>query len=191
MAEHVCPWWVGYLLISPIRRLSQKPEKILGAFVREGMTVLDVGCAMGFFSLPLARMVGSGGRVVCVDIQRRMFKTLNKRAAKANLADRIETRLCTNNTLGIDDLSGKANFALAFAVLHEVSDGLERVLSEIYASVAPKGLVLIAEPKGHVSEKEFEDTINAAKKVGFTVNEKLQIKGISRCYWKSLLQRRR
>jgi len=59
MAEHhLCPVWIGYLLASPVRKLSQNPRKILGPYVNEGMTVADIGCAMGFFSLPLAKQSG-------------------------------------------------------------------------------------------------------------------------------------
>jgi ubiquinone/menaquinone biosynthesis C-methylase UbiE len=60
--EHVCPWWIGYLLASPLRRLVQKPEVILRPFLSNGMRVLEVGPGMGFFTLPMARMVGSAGR---------------------------------------------------------------------------------------------------------------------------------
>ena len=117
MAERVCPWWVGYLLVSPLRRLFHNPVTILGPHVNSGMTVVDIGCAMGFFSLPLAEMVGPGGRVVCVDLQERMMRPLNRRATKAGVSDRIETRVCRAHSLGLDDLNGKIDFALAFAVV--------------------------------------------------------------------------
>ena len=58
MAERVCPWWKGYLLASPIRRWWQKPEELLAPYLREGMTVLEPGPGMGFFTLPMSRMVG-------------------------------------------------------------------------------------------------------------------------------------
>jgi 2-polyprenyl-3-methyl-5-hydroxy-6-metoxy-1,4-benzoquinol methylase len=58
MAEHVCPFWVGYLLLSPVRKLITNPDRILRPYVKPGMRVLDAGTAMGFFSLPLARAVG-------------------------------------------------------------------------------------------------------------------------------------
>ena len=67
--HHVCPWWIGYLIASHLRKLGENPDTILGPLVEPGMTVVDVGCAMGFFSLPLARMVGESGRVLCVDVQ--------------------------------------------------------------------------------------------------------------------------
>ena len=66
MANRVCPHWVGYLLINPLRNLFENPNKILGPFVQEGMTVLEPGCGMGYFTLPLARMVGPKGRIVAV-----------------------------------------------------------------------------------------------------------------------------
>ena len=113
IAEHVCPWWVGYLLACPIRRWFQKPQEIFAPYVTEGMTILDVGCAMGFFSLPLARMVWPQGRVICVDLQERMIKSLNKRAYKAGLSEQIETRVCSKKSLEVDDLTAKVDFALA------------------------------------------------------------------------------
>ncbi|MEA1968069.1 MAG: hypothetical protein U9N77_07605 [Thermodesulfobacteriota bacterium] len=61
--------WVGHLLASPIRKLLQNPEKILSPHIKPGMTVLDIGCAMVFFSLPMAWMTGPDGKVVCMDIQ--------------------------------------------------------------------------------------------------------------------------
>ena len=70
MADRVCPHWVGYLLINPLRKLFENPNKILGPFVQEGMIVLEPGCGMGYFSLPLARMVGPKGRVVGIDVVR-------------------------------------------------------------------------------------------------------------------------
>ena len=69
MAKHVCPFFMGYLLLNPLRKLLENPDRLLGPFVRPGMTVLEPGCAMGFFTLPLARMVGATGRVIAVDIQ--------------------------------------------------------------------------------------------------------------------------
>ena len=104
---HVCPWWLGYVLASPIRRLFEKPEEILTPFVEPGMTVLDVGSAMGFFSLPLARLVGPEGRVVCLDVQQRMLSALDRRARRRGLEHIIETRICSQEGLGIDDLGGR------------------------------------------------------------------------------------
>lgn len=59
-----------------------------------GMTILEVGSGMRFFTLPMARMVGPRGTVVCLDVQPEMLDALRRRAAKAGLADRIDARAC-------------------------------------------------------------------------------------------------
>jgi ubiquinone/menaquinone biosynthesis C-methylase UbiE len=69
MAKRVCSWWVEYLLVTPLRRLVHNPERLLAPFVTAGMTVLEVGPAMGFFTLPFACLVGPTGQVICVDVQ--------------------------------------------------------------------------------------------------------------------------
>jgi len=168
MAKKVCPVWVGYLLSIPVRKLFQNPKKMLSPYVEEGMKVLDIGCAMGFFSLPIARMVGSNGKVICVDVQDKMVKSLEKRAQRAGLADRIETRICHHNSLGLDDFKEEIDFALASAVVHEVSDA-SNFFSETYETTKPTGRFLVVEPKGHVSEMDFKITVSVAEKCGFKV----------------------
>jgi ubiquinone/menaquinone biosynthesis C-methylase UbiE len=168
MAKKVCPVWVDYLLASPVRKLFQNPEKMLSSFVEQGMKVLDIGCAMGFFSLPLARMVGSNGKVICVDVQEKMIRSLEKRARRAGLSSRIETRTCHPNSLCVDDLKEQIDFALASAVVHEVPDA-SRFFSEAYKMMKPTGRLLIVEPKGHVSKKAFDRTVSVAEQSGFKV----------------------
>lgn len=173
--RHVCPVWVGYLLASPLRRLLENPEKILSPYVKEGMKVLDFGCAMGFFSLPLARMVGPKGRVVCVDLQEKMIKSLNKRVSRAGLSGIIETRVCPEHSTGLDDISGEIDFALLMAVVHEVPDS-EVLFSGIHKSLKSGGSVLIAEPKSHVSMDKFRESISIAQRSGFEVIDQPEIK---------------
>jgi ubiquinone/menaquinone biosynthesis C-methylase UbiE len=176
MAEHVCPVWVGYLLACPLRKLVQNPKRIVGPYVKEGMNVLDIGCAMGFFSLPIAGMVGAGGRVVCVDVQPKMIASLEKRAKRAGLSDKIEARLCPSDSLGVGDIKEEINLAIAFAVVHEVPDAAG-FFSEVYGALKPGGRFLVAEPRGRVSEDAFAATVSAAERTGFSVIEQPQIKG--------------
>ncbi len=165
MITHTCPWWMGYVLINPLRYLRQNPVKILNEYVKEGMTVMDVGPGMGFFTLPLARMVGEKGKAICVDIQDKMLQRLLKRAGKAGLVDRIETRICTQDSLGIDDLAGKIDFILAFAVVHEAANR-ETFIAEICRALRPGGRLLISEPRAHVPPEMFAETKATALNCG-------------------------
>ena len=90
------------------------PAKILAPYVREGMTVLEPGPGMGFFTLELARRVGASGRVVAVDIQPRMLDGLKRRAAKAGLLDRLDIRMAEAGSMGLVGLTATVDFALVF-----------------------------------------------------------------------------
>ena len=165
MADHICPPWVGRLLLSPLRRLFENPKKILSPFVREGMVVLEPGCAMGYFTLPLARMVGSEGKVIAVDIQPEMIASLDRRARKAGLTDRIDIREAGPEGLGIEDVAQSADFCTLIHVAHEVPDQ-NRFFSEISCTLKPGGKLLVIEPGWHVTEEEFAQSLSAASAAG-------------------------
>lgn len=173
---HVCPWWLGYFLSSPLRRFRHKPEVILKYHVDYSMTVLDIGPGMGFFTIPMAKMVGVHGRVIAVDLQEKMIESLRKRADKEGVSNIIETRVCAEDSLGIEDLEERVNFVLAFAVVHEVPDA-QSLLEQVYAVLKKGGKLLVSEPKGHVKKRDFDHNINIARQLGFEVLENPQIKG--------------
>jgi ubiquinone/menaquinone biosynthesis C-methylase UbiE len=168
MAHRLCPWWLGYLLASPLRRLFQNPRVLLRPTVGEGMTVLEPGPGMGFFTLELARLVGPAGRVVAIDLQPRMLAGLARRAARAGLAERIETRPAQPDRLGTDDLEAKVDFVLAFAMVHELPDQAGFFV-EMARALKPGAQMLVAEPRGHVTKEDFAKTMALANQAGLSV----------------------
>jgi SAM-dependent methyltransferase len=167
MAEHVCPWWMGYFLASPLRRLVQKPEIMLKPYVKQGMTVLEIGPGMGFFTLPMTMMVGPDGKVIVSDIQHKMLDNLKKRARKAGVEGRIDCRLSTADTLGIDDVDESVDFALAFAVVHEIPDK-KALFTSIFRALKKGRLLYIADPAAHCPRREFDANIAIAQDIGFS-----------------------
>lgn len=167
---HVCPWWLGYLLASPVRRLFNSPSKLLAPHVHEGMTVLEPGPGMGFYTLELARLVGGSGRVIAVDVQSRMLDGLRRRAAKAAVLDRLDARLAKPDSLNLDDLAGSVDFTLAVAVVHELPDAAQ-FFREVAGASKPGARLLVVEPAGHVSAAHFETELQAARDAGFRVVE--------------------
>ena len=168
MAERLCPWWMGYLLACPMRRWLQKPEELLAPYLREGMTVLEPGPGMGFFTLPMSRMAGPAGRIVVVDIQKKMLESLRRRAMKAGTLERIDTRLAQPDSLGIGDLRDRVDFVLAFAVVHEMLSSAT-FFREAAAAMKAGGLMLFAEPSGHVKPEKFQAELQAAREAGLEV----------------------
>jgi SAM-dependent methyltransferase len=176
MSQRVCPWWFGYFLTCPLRRLAFDPAKLLGPFVQDGMTVLEPGPGMGFFTLELARLVGPRGRVLAVDIQPRMLQALQRRAAKAGLLERIEARLATPDSLRLDGLAGTVDFALAFAMVHEMPS-LSGFFTEVARALRHGACLLLAEPSGHVRAPAFEAELDAAAQAGFEVTGRPHLRG--------------
>ena len=168
MAEHVCPWWIGYFLLNPFRKLTENPKKMFKDYLKPGMKVLEIGPGMGYFSLGMAEMVTPDGKVIAVDLQEKMLKALKRRAIKAGVAEQIETRLCTEKSLAVDELTDKIDFVLAAYVVHEVPDQAG-LLKEIYASLKPQGILYLTEPKAHVNETAYKATVEIARQAGFSI----------------------
>ena len=167
MRAHVCPWWGGYFIDNRFRRLLHQPEKILAPYVQPGMTAIDFGCGMGFFSIPMAKLVEASGTVIAVDLQPQMLRTLHKRAEKAGVAHRIRTHACKRDSVGVDD---RVDFVLAFWSAHETPD-IASLLSEFYGCLVDGGKIMLAEPRGHVSETDFQQMIVNAQQVGLRLEE--------------------
>lgn len=162
--NNVCPVWLGYTFILPIRKLQHDPYKILSPYVTEGMKIMDYGCAMGWFSIPMAKMTGSNGKVYCVDIQDKMLSRLQKRAVNYNVSGTIET-LLVGKDFNPGKLEGLLDFILLFAVVHEVPDK-QKLFHDLSEMLKVGGRVFFAEPKGHVSPEEFERSVEMASDAG-------------------------
>jgi ubiquinone/menaquinone biosynthesis C-methylase UbiE len=161
---HVCPPWLSWLLINPIRSLSQNPRKTLQRFIREGDTVLDAGCGPGYFTTVMAELVGENGLVIAADIQEWMLENVRKRVERAGLPGRVRLHLAQADRLNVP--SDHVDFALALWMAHEVPDK-GRFFSEILACLKPGGTLLLAEPKIHISENNFREIVEAVRKAGF------------------------
>ena len=146
-----------------IRKLFQNPKKILEPYIPNGMTVLDVGCGPGFFSIEIAKMVGETGKVIAVDLQDGMLQKLKRKINNTSLKNIIYLHKCRENKIG---LNKKVDFILIFYMLHEVPDQLG-FLNEIKNLLNPEGKVLIVEPGFHISKKDYEYSIELSKKIGF------------------------
>jgi ubiquinone/menaquinone biosynthesis C-methylase UbiE len=129
------------------------------------MTVLDVGCGPGFFSIGLAQMVGKSGRVIAADLQEGMLQKLRDKIQGTDLQERITLHKCEKGKLG---LSENVDFVLAFYMVHEVPDQ-QGFLDEIKSILKPNGRVLIVEPPLHTSKAGFDETIRRAQNAGLKV----------------------
>ena len=169
--NRVCPVTLAGGLDNRIRRWLQNPRKILGPYIKEGMTVLDVGCGPGFFSIDLARMVGKSGRVIASDLQEGMLQKLRDKIRGTELEERITLHRCAVNKIGVLE---DVDFVLAFYMIHEIPNQ-EGFLNEIKSILKSDGQLFIVEPPFHVSKTAFEEMVKKAKDAGFTPVERPKV----------------
>ena len=173
--QPTCPWWFLFTFDNPLRKVYQDPKKILAPYINQGDIAVDLGCGMGYFSIPLASLVGDTGQVICVDLQLEMLSGLQKRALRAGLAERINLHQCTQEQIGV---RGPVDFVLAFWMVHEVRLR-KKFLDQIYKMLKDGGSLLIAEPYLHVSGRSFQQMQAELLECGFSRIENPRI-GFSR-----------
>jgi len=159
---HVCPHQFAFFLDNGFRRLIQNPKRIVGSYIQKGDTVIDMGCGPGYFTIDMAKMVGPEGRVLAVDIQTKMLERVREKAEKHAVAERIGFHTAGSDPMG---LTQKADFILAFYMIHEVPD-MKHTLGELKNLLKKGGKILAVEPRMHVSKAAFEKMIRIAEGVG-------------------------
>jgi ubiquinone/menaquinone biosynthesis C-methylase UbiE len=163
--DHVCPWWLISLFDNPIRRFFHQPEKIFKPYIKKDMTIFDIGCGMGYFTIGLAKLTGRKGKVIAIDLQPKMLNGAQIRAKKAGVSQQVHLQQCNADNLGINDIG---DFALAFWMAHEVPN-IKHFLNQIFQSLKCKGKYLLVEPIIHVSKKKFQSIMDVALHTGFKI----------------------
>ena len=128
---------------------------------------MDIGCGVGFFTIPMAEITGKQGTVIAVDLQPEMLAQLETNARKAS-TDNITLHQCATGTLNIGQWDGTVDFVLIMMMLHEVPDP-DRLIHEVYSTMAPGGKMLFSEPIGHVNSGKFQSSVDMIQKTGFSI----------------------
>jgi len=169
--HHVCPVEKADSLDNRIRRWLQNPRKILGPYIEAGITVLDIGCGPGFFSIDIAKMVGETGRVIAADLQEGMLDKLREKIKGMEVEGRIRLHKCDEDTIGVSE---NVDFVLLFYMVHEIPNK-KKFFDEIVNILKPNGQIFIIEPPYHVSKTAFEETIRKAGEAGLTEVERPKV----------------
>lgn len=169
--SRICPVEGAGGLDNSIRRFLQDPVKLLKPFIREGMTVLDLGCGPGFFSVEIAKLVGDTGKVIAADLQEGMLEKVIKKIRGTKLEQRVELHQCLSDKIGVTE---KVDFVLAFYMIHEVPDQ-DKLFSELKSILKPNGKIYIIEPKIHVPGKAFDEMLLRIEGLGFKIVDRPKV----------------
>jgi SAM-dependent methyltransferase len=112
------------------------------ADVREGESVLDLGCGAGLDLLIAAEKTGPDGRVIGVDASAEMLGRAAENAKKAGLAGRIDLRQGTIEALPVTDAS--IDWVISNCVVNLSPDKF-KVFAEIVRVLKAGGKILIAD----------------------------------------------
>lgn len=137
------PHQLSKVLDSPLRMTYRNPAQLLGEFgIADGMSVLDLGCGSGTFTLAIARMVGTAGQVYAVDIQPPFVDQTQRRAAAAQLSDRVQCHCSGAYNLPLADDS--VDTVVMIATLAEIPDK-QKALAEVRRVLKPMGRLAVSE----------------------------------------------
>ena len=153
-------------ILGPIRRLFEPPQRLIGPYVKNGQVVADLGCGSGYYTLALAELVGSEGKVYAVDLGKKCIRALEKKVDKGGYHN-IEAHASSASDVSfIKDRS--VDFVLANGLLCSMADHRQLSVKEIKRILKPKGQAYLSlgagPPFGFVDQAEWEKILE-----GFTV----------------------
>jgi demethylmenaquinone methyltransferase/2-methoxy-6-polyprenyl-1,4-benzoquinol methylase len=131
----------GLFMESRFRQKLFDPMKtLIGAGIKPGQTVLEVGCGTGFFTIPIAQLIGNQGCLVAIDALSDYIERVNE---KIQIADLKNVQVVKRDALdtGLDELS--IDKVLLFGVIPFPSLPLNRLLPEMHRILKPDGTLAV------------------------------------------------
>ena len=152
-------WMIRLMHDNPLLPLLKNPfNSLRAAGLKPGQKVLEVGCGPGFYTIPAARIIGTGGEIYAVDVNPRAIKAVEAKIRKSGLAN---IRTITGNAAHSGLPGESVDLAFIFGIRY-MAGGLDNLLPELYR-VLRAGGILAFEKTGGSGQKLIEDV----QKAGF------------------------
>ncbi len=167
-------------LLSPERRRRLDVSRILSLLaLRPYLSVADIGCGPGLFTIPLAKSLWDG-KVYAVDVEEEMLEAVRQRAKTALLGN-VVTVKGNGDSVPLDP--GSLDGALLACVLHETQDH-GAFLKSVAASLKRGGWCAIIEwrkttegTEGPPQEQRIaeDDVVHMASDVGMHLSTRREL----------------
>jgi ubiquinone/menaquinone biosynthesis C-methylase UbiE len=133
------------ILASDFRRRLQPPERVIEwSGVKPGMTVLELGCGPGVYTMGLARAVGKEGKVYAVDMQQAMIDRLARRLQKPEYTDITNIQMKLANAYELSFENKSIDLVVMVTVLPEIPDK-KKALGETRRILKSDGILAVSE----------------------------------------------
>jgi ubiquinone/menaquinone biosynthesis C-methylase UbiE len=149
-------------LDSPERRKILPPEETLIKIgLNKNQIFIDIGCGIGYFSIPASKIVGHEGKVFALDTSKEMIDELRIRILKNKITN-IDTIISDPYHFHLDSNIG--TFSFMANVLHEVEDKIS-FLKETNRILKKDGTLCIIEWQKKLTERgpPLEERINESE----------------------------
>jgi ubiquinone/menaquinone biosynthesis C-methylase UbiE len=145
--------------------------------IREGMTVVDVGCGQGGFTASVAKLVGEKGKVLAVDVSDEYLAEFTERLERYGVRNRVTFIQADGANLG-DTVSDRvADAVTGFRLLEELKkcEDMPRVIGETVRVAKDHGKVCLIELSTLARNKAEEAYIRLHKESGDCFFERKQV----------------
>ena len=164
------PQFLANIIDNPLRRAIQPPrETAIRHGLKKGMKVLEVGPGNGRYTIAAAKVLGSDGRIVTIDIEKKMIDRVIKRAKQQNIMNVI-AEVADVYKLPYEDLCFDIIYMIA--VINEIPDQ-KSAFKEFYRVLKNDGLLVFSELLMDPDYPTAKSLIKKAHSNGFKVNEKI------------------
>jgi SAM-dependent methyltransferase len=166
--SHALRWsWLRRppVILDFVRPLFEHPDKRLKLFVKKGQVVADLACANGYYTFPIADIVGPGGKVYAVDLGEKCIQRIKNKARKLGYQN-IEAHACSVADMSfIKDSS--IDLVWAYGLLCSMEGDRQSAVKEIKRILKPTGQAYLelggTPPWGLVDQAEWEEIVQGFK----------------------------
>ncbi|MFX1367072.1 MAG: class I SAM-dependent methyltransferase [Promethearchaeota archaeon] len=111
----------------PYRNRVQPPSMLVEAInAKPGMTVVDIGCGSGFYTVAVAKAIQPDGVVYAVDIQEEMLEKLNDRMVREGVRNITPILADAEGDVPLED--GIADAVISVAVIPEIPNPVKAII---------------------------------------------------------------
>lgn len=129
-------------LDNPRRREMLPVNQVLNEIgLKAADNFADIGCGIGYFSIPAAAVIGEKGMVYALDVEPEMIEELDKKIEENSLSN-IETLITEEYDFKLEEKS--ISYAFMCTVLHEIEDKV-RFINEAKRILTDGGKIAIIE----------------------------------------------
>lgn len=110
--------------------------------VKSGMTIVDLGCGAGYFTIPIARLMSNTGKVYAVDVLTSALESVMSQAKLYGLLNVEKIRANVEVVGGTKLEGGKADLVIMANILFQCQDR-DGVFQEAKRLLVPGGRIVV------------------------------------------------